>query len=146
MGTAVDFFSRDEKGRREEYTPLAPSKIVNGVKGTLLKKVGDKDTHTSLPYYSNTSEVYFRQNKNGVCQARVYVGNKTYLDFDWSHNHTNKDSSRTFKAGRVHVQVWVERPDGSFLRTSDSARSMSNAEMKKYGPILKAFCPYVKLR
>ena len=89
MGNGVNFFSRDEKGRRSEYEELMPSKIVNGVKGTLIKKIGDKDTHTGLPYYSNTSDVYFRKNKNGVCQARVYVGNKKYLDFDWSHNHKN---------------------------------------------------------
>lgn len=38
MGNGVDFFSRDEKGRRSEYTALEPSKIVNGVKGTVIKK------------------------------------------------------------------------------------------------------------
>lgn len=146
MGNGVNFFSRDEKGRRSEYEELMPSKIVNGVKGTLIKKIGDKDTHTGLPYYSNTSDVYFRKNKNGVCQARVYVGNKKYLDFDWSHNHKNRDSNRVFEVGRVHVQVWKEESKGSFIRLSDNARSMSVAEMKKYGPILKAFCHNIKLR
>ena len=38
MGNGVDFFSRDEKGRRSEYTALEPSKIVNSVKGTVIKK------------------------------------------------------------------------------------------------------------
>ena len=42
MGNGVDFFSRDEKGRRSEYTALEPSKIVNGVKGTVIKKNGDR--------------------------------------------------------------------------------------------------------
>lgn len=118
MGNGADFFSRDEKGRRSEYTTLEPSRIVNGVKGTLIKKIGDKDTHTSLPYYSNTSDVYFRKNKNGICQARVYIGNKKYLDFDWSHIHKNEGSNRVFEVGRVHVQVWSENSKGEFIRLS----------------------------
>lgn len=103
MGNGVDFFSRDEKGRRSEYVSVEPARTVNGVKGHLIKKVGDKDTHTNLPYYSNTSDVYFRKNANGVCQARVYVGQKMFLDFDWSHKHINSDG-KTFDRGIVHVQ------------------------------------------
>lgn len=146
MGNAVDFFSKDEKGRRSEYVSITPAKIVNGVKGHLIKKVGDTDTHTKLPFYSNTSDVYFRQNANGVCQARVYVGQKMFLDFDWSHNHTNKGDGRTFQKGVVHVQLWKENSDGSFTRLSNDARSMNNAEMKKYGPLLKAYYGNLKLR
>lgn len=116
------------------------------MKGSLIKKVGDKDTHTNLPYYSNTSEVYFRKNSKGVCQARVYVGRKMFLDFDWSHNHTNKDTGRLFKMGTVHVQVWEQNADGSFTRLSDNARGMNNAEINLYGQILRSFCPNIKLR
>ncbi|MBR1542165.1 MAG: hypothetical protein IJ628_06095 [Bacteroidaceae bacterium] len=145
MGNGADFFSRDEKGRRSEYVSLEPARTVNGVKGHLIKKKGDSDTHTNLPFYSNTSDVYFRQNENGVCQARVFIGQKTYLDFDWSHTHTNKGDRRKFERGTVHVQVWKQNKDGTFTRIAD-ARSMNNAEMKKYGPILKSFCPSVKLR
>lgn len=76
MGNSVDFFSHDAKGRRSEYVAIAPPRTINGVKGTIIKKVGDSDTHTNLPYYSNTSDVYFRKNANGVCQARVYIGQK----------------------------------------------------------------------
>ena len=146
MGNGADFFSRDAKGRRSEYVAPAPSKIVNGVKGTLIKKRGDSDTHTNLPYFSNTSEVYFRKNANGVCQARVYIGQKKYLDLDWSHDHRNSTDGRIFHKGTVHVQVWKENKDGTFSRVSDAARSMSNAAMKRYGPLLKAFCPDIKLR
>lgn len=146
MGNDANFFSRDAKGRRSEYVAIAPQKMVNGVKGSIIKKVGDSDTHTNLPYYANTSDVYFRKNANGVCQAREYVGQKKYLDFDWSHNHRNSTDGRMFSKGTVHVQVWKENNDGTFSRVSDSARSMSNAEMKKYGPLLKAFCPDIKLR
>lgn len=145
MGNAANFFSRDERGRRSEYISLMPAKIVNGVKGHLIKKAGDSDIHTSLPFYSNTSDIYFRQNEHGVCQARMYIGQKMFLDFDWSHTHTNKGDGRKFERGTVHVQVWKQNKDGTFTRIND-ARSMSNAEMKKFGSILKNFCPGVKLR
>lgn len=145
MGNGAVFFSRDERGRRSEYVSIAPARTVNGVKGHLIKKVGDSDTHTNLPYYSNTSDVYFRQNANGVCQARVYAGQKMFLDFDWSHSHKNSDG-RIFQKGVVHVQIWKQNSDGTFSRLSKNARSMNNAEMKKYGPLLKSFCPSVKFR
>lgn len=146
MGNGVDFFARDYAGRRSEYTSIMPSITVNGVKGHVIKKVGDSDTHTNLPFYANTSDVYFRQNSKGICQARVYIGQKLYLDFDWSHHHTNKGNGHSFKEGTVHVQVWERQKDGTYRRLSDDARSMSNAEMKKYGPILRQFCPWIKLR
>ena len=146
MGNGSDFFARNEKGRRSEYTKLAPSITINGVKGTLIKKVGDKDTHTNHPYYSNTSEIYFRRNAKGICQARVYVGQKLFLDFDWSHNHTNIGTGRVFKSGTVHVQVWRQNADGTFSRLGNDARSMNNAEIKRYGDVLKAFCPHIKLK
>lgn len=146
MGNGVDFFSRDAAGRRSEYESVGKSETVNGIKGRIIKKKGDKETHTNLPYYSNTSDVYFRKNANGVCQARVYIGQKKFLDFDWSHNHTNSTDGRKFERGTVHVQVWKENKDGTFSRVSDSARGMNNAEIKKYGGILKRFCPSIKLR
>ena len=146
MGNGADFFSRDEKGRRSEYTSLAPARTVNGVKGHLIKKVGDTDTHTSLPLYSNTSDMYFRQNDNGVCQGRVYIGQRTFLDFDWSHAHTNKGDGKSFPRGVVHVQLWKQNSDGTVTRLGNNARGMNNAEIQMYGPILKSFCPSVKLR
>ena len=145
MGNGADFFSRDAKGRRSEYTSISPAKTVNGVKGHLIKRIGDSDTHTNLPFYANTSDVYFRQNKYGVCQARVYVGQKLFLDFDWSHVHTNPDGKQ-FPKGVIHVQLWKQNKDGTFSRMGNSARFMNNHEMKKYGPILKYFCPSVKFR
>lgn len=147
MGNAKDFFAKDAQGRRSEYESVSIQKIVNGVTGRIIKKKGDSETHTNLPYYSNTSDVYFRKNVDGVCQARVYVGNKKYIDFDWSHTHENKSTDkRKFEKGTIHVQVWVENDDGSFTRQSDMARNMNNLEMKKYGPILREFCPLVKLK
>lgn len=147
MGNGANFFSRDERGRRSEYVSVEPAKTINGVKGHVIKKVGDRETHTNLPYYSNTSDVYFRKNINGVCQARVYVGQKMFLDFDWSHQHINiGGNGRVFKKGVVHVQMWQENKDGTFTRVSNQARYMNNAEIKKYGRLIKAFCPDVKFR
>lgn len=145
MGNGIDFFSRDERGRRSEYVSIEPAKVVKGVKGHVIKKVGDSDTHTNLPYYANSSDVYFRKNANGVCQARVYIGHKMFLDFDWSHVHKNSDG-RTFDKGVVHVQIWKQNSDGSFTRMSNEARSMSNYEMSKYGALIKSFSPEVKFR
>ena len=145
MGNGKDFFSRDAAGRRSEYVSLSEQIEVDGVKGRIIKKKGDSDTHTNLPYYANSSDVYFRKNVHGVCQARVYIGQKKFLDFDWSHEHENKSTDgRKFPVGTVHVQVWKENKDGTFSRMSDSARMMNNHEMKKYGGILRAFCPSVK--
>ena len=147
MGNAANFFTLDEAGRSSEYVSLGRKETENGVTGHLIKKKGSKDTHTNLPRYANSSDVYFRQNAKGICQARVYIGQKMFLDFDWSHDHKNTDGSgRIFKEVHVHVQVWKENKDGSFTRVSESARSMSPAEMKKYGPIMKTFCPNIKLR
>ncbi len=146
MGNGADFFSRDYAGRRSEYESLSPAVTINGIRGHLIKRKGDSDTHTNLPFYANTSDVYFRQNVYGVCQARTYIGNKLHLDFDWSHEHINKDDGRVFHKGTIHVQIWQEQNNGTFKRLSNEARSMSNYEMKKYGPILKYFCPSVKFR
>ena len=145
MGNAKDFLKKDKKERLSEYDPLEPQRIVNGVKGHLIKKKGDKDTHTNLPLYSNTSDVYLRQNEHGVVQARVYVGQKTFLDFDWSHNHTNPNGE-SFPRGVVHVQIWQLNSEGIPERVGDAARYMNNAEMKMYGPLLKAYNPGVKFR
>lgn len=147
MGNASNFFTLDERGRTSEYVSLGRKETVNGVTGHLIKQKGANDTHTNLPRYANTSDMYFRQNAKGICQARVYIGQKMFLDLDWSHEHVNKHGDgRVFKEGHVHVQVWKENKDGSFTRLSNSARSMSPAEMKKYGPVMKKFCPDIKLR
>lgn len=74
-------------------------------------------------------------------------GKKMFLDFDWSHQHINiGGNGRVFKKGVVHVQMWQENKDGTFTRVSNQARYMNNAEIKKYGRIIKAFCPNAKLR
>mgnify|MGYP007069917502 CR=1 FL=1 len=146
MGNSREFILGITSQGQSEYETIGPAKTFGGIKGRLIKRRVDPDHHTTLPKYSKTSDVYFRQNKNGVCQARVYTDRRMILDFDWSHNHTNKKENRTFRAGTIHVQVWRYNKDGSFVRISDKARLMNNYEMKKYGALIKAFCPDVKFR
>ena len=50
MGNGADFLARDAMGRQSEYTSLAPAVTINGVKGHLIKRNEDSDTHTNLPF------------------------------------------------------------------------------------------------
>jgi hypothetical protein len=120
---------------------------INGVTGKMISKITDPTgTHDGLPTYSNTSDIYFKKGDDGLAsQAKVYKDRKTVLDFDWNHEHKNRNG-RVFPKGTVHVQMYRVNSDGSLTRLSDNARSMNNHEMKKYGPILKYFNPNVKFR
>jgi len=147
MGNGAEFFKAIALGGAKcEYEAVGNVKIVSGVKGKIVKRSGTDGSHSNLPQYAVTSDMYFRKNDSGVCQARVYLDHKMTIDFDWSHTHTNKTDGRHFERGVVHVQVWQQKSDGTFTRLSDNARMMSNAEMKKYGSLIKAFCPKVKFR
>ena len=78
-----------------------------------------------------------------------YISRKMCIDFDWSHTHTNKGTEsdgRSFQKGVIHVQTYRVEKDGTTTRLSNNARYMNNSEMKKYGPIIKAFNPDVKFR
>ena len=133
-------------GASVKYESLGGYKYANGLKGIIVKRKDDPHNHSNLPQFANTSDMYFRQNAKGVCQGRVYVDHATLLDFDWSHNHTNKGDGRSFTMGTIHVQIWTRNSDGSFSRQSNDARLMSDAEIEKYGNLIRAFCPTVKFR
>ena len=146
MGNGRDFYIGVRKGNNSEYVAISETKIVNGIRGKVLKERGGDPEHSSLPKYAGKSDLYFRKNKNGICQARLYIGRKQYLDFDWGHPHANTKDKRRFPKGTVHVQLWTDDGSGNFSRDSDNARYMNNAEMKKYGALIRAFCPSVKFR
>ncbi len=131
MGNGVEFFKAIASGGAKcEYEAVGQAKIVGGIKGGgIVKRKDATETHSNLPQYAVTSDMYFRKNNAGVCQGRVYLDHKVTLDFDWSH-----------------VQIWQQKPDGTFTRISNGARLMNNAEMKQYGPLIKTFCPGVKFR
>lgn len=145
MGNGAEFLSGHKRGADSEYISIGPAITIGGIKGRLIMRRGGSATHSNLPEYADTSDMYFRQNKDGVCQARVYLDHKVCLDFDWSHDHKNSDG-RVFNKGVVHVQMWKHNADGTKERLSDSARFMNNHEMKTYGPLIKEFCKEVKFR
>lgn len=134
------------------YVRIGDPFFANGLKGEMIRKKNIPYGHSALSTYSNTSDVYFRPNDEGVaCQAKVYTVRSMILDFDWSHPHMNKKDGRNFEKGVVHVQQYQfikidENGKHVFQRMSDNARCMNNQEMKRYGPLLKHFCPTVKFR
>ena len=130
-----------ESGGFSEYLYRSVSEpvTINGLKCHVIQHYLDKDGYFGgLPHFSNTSDVYVGLGNDGARQIRVFVDRKPIADFDWGHVHHNADGKK-FDKGVVHVQ----RYHGA--KGSD-ARYMSNAEIKKYGDIIKFFCPDAKLR
>lgn len=116
--------------------------------GNLIGKIIEHidGCHKGLPLYSNTSTVYFKENSEGnIIQCRIYSSRGSFLDFDWGHKHINAKDGRVFEKGIVHVQPYIIK-NGIPWRDSKNARSMSTAEMKQYGEILRKLNPKLKLR
>lgn len=149
-----------EKGRNDfqsyTYTTVSPRVTINGITGKMVEKKNEfKTSHNDLPAYGATSEVYFAPGPNGVAsQAKLYGSDRRMCkDFDWNHEHKNKNGI-TFPKGVVHVQEysvtrykdsktgrWKER----FIRKK-AARLMTEAEIKKYGALLLHFNANLKFR
>lgn len=124
------------------------AKEINGVRGKVVLDQRDPNgKHYSLSTYANTSDMYFKVAKGGeVIQGRLYIDRKSVLDFDWGHTHTNTSDGKTFTKGTVHVQEYSVDSKGMLIRHSDSARLMTDVEIKKYGPIILAYNLNVKFR
>lgn len=146
MGSARNYLSG---GGFSEYLyeTVGEARFINGVRAKVVKLKTDKDgTHTSLPFFANTSDMYLHLgNENQPCQARLYINRQSCLDFDWGHVHRNSDGT-IFPKGVIHVQSYSVKPDGSIVRNSCKARYMSEREIEQYGAIIKAFNPNVKFR
>lgn len=130
-----------------EDHPKWKSVIVNGINAKVLKLKKDKTgTHSGLPSYANTSDVYLKAGKDGdIIQAKVYDGRKHVFDFDWGHEHKNNNGDgKIFPKGVVHVQCYSTIDIGK--RYSNLARLMTDKEIEKYGALLKYFNPNVKFR
>lgn len=150
MGNQRDY----ERGRNDffsyQFTTASARVTINGVSGKMVeRKIQPETGYQGLPAYGGSSDIYFAKGKDGLAsQAKLYDGNgKMKLDFDWSHDHTNKDGT-VFHKGVVHVQEYkVETVKGhdKFSRLK-KARLMTDAEIEKYGPILKHFNPNIKFR
>lgn len=120
---------------------------INGVRGKAVYHIDDpKGGHIDLPTYANTSDLYFRVEEGKVAQGKLYTDRRMVLDFDWDHSHTNTKTGETFPIGTVHVQQYMVDDKGRFKRLSGKARLMTIEEIKKYGPIIRAFNPNVKFR
>lgn len=139
------------------YTSVSPRVTINGVTGKMIQdKYNPDGDHPHLPAYSGTSDIYFYPGKDGLAtQAKVYIGNKMVLDFDWDHQHCNKrgkEVTAVFPKGTVHVQEYVSvkvkdpktgKMVDKFKRKSNNARRMTTQEIAKYGPIIHHFNPNV---
>lgn len=119
----------------------------NGLKAKVIILKTDPDgSHSGLPAFANSSDIYLKVGKSGnVTQAKVYITRQHTVDFDWGHEHRNKvagEVQQVFPKGVVHVQGY----SGINNRNSNRARYMTDAEIKKYGDILRHFDPNVKFR
>ncbi|MDY2943017.1 MAG: hypothetical protein SOT07_04890 [Paludibacteraceae bacterium] len=124
------------------YETVGQPVTINGYKCKIVQMKTDKGKngyHAGLPAFANTSDIYVGLGpQNKPRQMRLYVNRKQVVDFDWGHAHQNSDGKK-FVKGTVHVQRYFGAKGGD-------ARYMSNSEIKKYGAIIKYFCPEVKLR
>jgi hypothetical protein len=123
------------------YHQVGETITANGISGKVIEPYGNNLSHSGLPQYSNTSNIYFKlDDKTGkIEQARVYDGRKVAYDFDWGHTH------KEYNAGIVHVHEWHKNSSGNWVRSS-KPRGMNNDEIKKYGPLLKKANSEVRLR
>ncbi len=142
------------EGGFSQYLYESVSEVVemNGIRAKVVKFIGNEGMEpANLPNYANTSDMYFKVNNDGeIGQARLYIGRRSVIDFDWDHSHTNKSKNKqkneVFPEGVVHVQVYKTKPDGTPYRDSKHARYMTEEEIAKYGPLIHHFNPNVKFR
>lgn len=124
------------------YETVGGSVTMNGYKCEIVQMKSDKDKngyHAGLPAFSNTSDIYVGLGPGDKPrQMRLYIDRHQVIDFDWGHSHRNTDGKK-FAKGVVHVQRYPGAKGGD-------ARYMNNAEIKKFGAIIKYFCPDAKLR
>lgn len=124
------------------YHQVGDTISANGISAKVVEKI-DKDNATQgLPAFSNTSELYFGKGKKSgeIIQLRLYKNRKAYMDFDWGHPHGSTP------AGKVHVHFYEVNADGKLQKIKGTDRLMNNAEIKKYGELIKKANPNAKFR
>lgn len=121
---------------------------INGIRAKIIEYIGTKNHHESLPYYSNTSDMYLKiaDNQTYVEKAIVYLDRHAAFEFDWGHQHTNKKGNgQSFAVGVVHVHE-LERTGNTVRRKNVDARLLTAEEIAKYGKILKKAYPQIKFK
>lgn len=115
---------------------------ANGISAKVVEKVDKSDPAQGLPLYSNTAELYLgKGRKSGeIVQLRLYKGRKAFMDIDWSHPHGNIPS------GTVHVHFYEIDNTGKPRKNTAKYRRLNNAEIRKYGALIKKVAPNAKLR
>lgn len=115
---------------------------ANGLSAKVVARIDPKDDNQGLPIYSNTGELYFgKGNKSGeIIQLRLYKNRKAFIDFDWGHPHYGAPK------GIVHVHYYKIGINGNPEKIIGKYRLMNNAEMKKYGSLIKKANPNAKFR
>ena len=115
---------------------------ANGLSAKIVERLDPTDNSQGLPAFSNTSELYFGKGKKSgeVIQLRLYNNRKAFMDFDWGHPHGN------IPIGKVHVHFYTVNAEGKLKKIKGADRLMNNAEIKKYGPLIKMANPNAKFR
>jgi len=123
------------------YRQVGETISSNGLVGKVIEKIEGSGYHDGLPLYSNTSDIYFKMNdqEDAIEQARYYKNREASCDFDWDHSHGG------IPKGTVHVQEWHVDKDGNLKRKS-RARLMTEAEIDKFGDLLKKANPDIKFK
>lgn len=109
MGNSREYIKSGGFSQYLYYQVGQAIRASNGVQGKVVAEYGDENGfHSSLPKFSNTSEVYFKMDDKDpiVEQARIYVNRRVALDFDWGHTHGS------YRKGIVHVHEWHKTKDG----------------------------------
>lgn len=124
-----------------EYHQEGEGILYEGLRGKIVVK--NQPGKNGLPPYSGTSDFYAGKNVNTgrIMQVRFFKGRRQNLDFDWGHLHTNTSEHKmSFHEGVVHVHTYKNG------ERNNVARCLNNAEIKKYGRLLKMLDPSVKFR
>ncbi len=143
-----NYFNADGGFSQYLYQQVGKPIVINGIHAKVIEVIGTKNHHESLPYYSNTSDMYLKiaDNQNYIEKAVVYKDRYAIYELDWGHAHVNKKGDgKSFPIGVVHVHE-LERIGNSVRRKNKDARLLTTAEIKKYGKILKIAYPQIKFK
>ena len=143
-----NYFNAEGGFSRYLYHQVGEPILINGIHAKVIEVIGTKNHHESLPFFSNTSDIYLKiaDNQNYIEKAIVYKDRYAAFELDWGHKHVNKKGDgKSFPIGVVHVHE-LERIGDSVRRKNKDARLLTASEIKIYGKILKIAYPQIKFK